>query len=151
MYGYGYGYGYEGLPISPIIVEIGIGIGIGIGIDPCPAWLLALTDRSNFAAKWCQHRNNTVAVPFSAWPNPITRPFDTETDSDPDPDLTSAWTFSDGLQRKVLRKGSRILNLTSPSGPGKPPAEGAVTFSTNLSGGGVGSMLCSLLFGDYFQ
>jgi len=28
---------------------------------------------------------------------------------------------------EVVRKGSRILNLTSPSGPGKPPAEGAVT------------------------
>ncbi|MDI9384503.1 MAG: hypothetical protein QM518_09415, partial [Verrucomicrobiota bacterium] len=143
-----YGYGYEGLPISPIIVEIEI--GIGIGIDPCPAWLLALTDRSNFAAKWCQHRNNTVAVPFSAWPNPITRPFDTETDSDPDPDLTSACTFSDGLQRKVLRKGSRIRNLTSPSGSGEPPAEGAVTFSSCLSGW-VGSMFCSLLFWGFFS
>ena len=51
---------------------------------------------------------------------------------------------------EVVRKGSRILNLTSPSGPGKPPAEGAVTFSTNLSGW-VGSMLCSLLLGGYFQ
>ncbi len=33
---------------------------------------------------------------------------------------------------------------------GKPPAEGAVTFSTNLSGW-VGSMLCSLLFGLIFS
>ena len=33
-----------------------------------------------------------------------------------------------------VRKGSRIPNLTSPSGSGKPPAEGAVAFSTNLSG-----------------
>jgi len=47
-------------------------------------------------------------------------------------------------------KRSRILNLTSPSGPGKPPAEGAVTLSTNLSGW-VGSMLCSLLFGVIFS
>ncbi|MGI6303134.1 MAG: hypothetical protein ACOX52_19035 [Verrucomicrobiota bacterium] len=46
-------------------------------------------DRSNFAAEWCQHRNNTVAVPGSELPNPITHPFDTETDSDPDPDLDS--------------------------------------------------------------
>jgi cytochrome b561 len=51
---------------------------------------------------------------------------------------------------EVVRKGSRILNPTSPSGPEKPPAEGAVTFSTNLSGW-VCSMLCSLLFGGYFQ
>jgi hypothetical protein len=36
---------------------------------------------------------------------------------------------------KGVRKGGHILNLTSPSGPGKPLAEGAVTFSTNLSGG----------------
>ncbi|MGI6303856.1 MAG: hypothetical protein ACOX52_22805 [Verrucomicrobiota bacterium] len=43
---------------------------------------------------WCQHRNNTVAVPGSERPNPITRPFDTETDSDPDPDLASPWTVS---------------------------------------------------------
>ncbi|MDI9385597.1 MAG: hypothetical protein QM518_14980, partial [Verrucomicrobiota bacterium] len=94
---YGYGYGYEGLPISPIIVEIEIEVGVGIGIDPCPAWLLALTDRSNFTAEWRQHRNNTVAVPGFSCPNPITRPFDTETDSDPDPDLASPWTFSDDL------------------------------------------------------
>ena len=92
-----YVYVYEGLPISPIIVEIEIEIEIGIEIDPCPAWHLALMDRSNFVAEWCQHRNNTVAVPGSEWPNPITRPFDTETDSDPDPDLASPWTFSDGL------------------------------------------------------
>ncbi|MGI6302450.1 MAG: hypothetical protein ACOX52_15545 [Verrucomicrobiota bacterium] len=52
---------------------------------------------SNFTAEWCQHRNNTVAVSGFLWPNPITRPFDTETDSDPDPDLASPWTFSDGL------------------------------------------------------
>ncbi|MGI6302451.1 MAG: hypothetical protein ACOX52_15550 [Verrucomicrobiota bacterium] len=52
---------------------------------------------SNFAAEWCQHRNNTVAVPGFLWPNPITRPFDTDPDSDPDPDLASPWTFSDVL------------------------------------------------------
>src|SRR5690606_33265696 len=67
---------------------------------------LALTDRSNFPGEWCQHRNNTVGVPGSEWPNPITRPFDTETDSDPDPDLASPWTFSDGLRLEVVRKGS---------------------------------------------
>jgi hypothetical protein len=58
--------------------------------------------------------------------------------------------FSDTLWLEPVRKGSRILNLSSPSGPGKPPAEGAVTFSTTLSGW-VGSMLCSLLFWGYFQ
>jgi hypothetical protein len=57
-------------------------------------------------------------------------PFDTETDSDPDPDLASPLAFSDNAYLEVVRKGSRILNLTSPSGSGKPPAEGAVAFST---------------------
>ncbi|MGI6301948.1 MAG: hypothetical protein ACOX52_12960, partial [Verrucomicrobiota bacterium] len=52
-------------------------------------------DRSNFAAKSCQHRNNTVALPGFSCPNPITRPFDTEPDSDPE--LASPLTFSDGL------------------------------------------------------
>ncbi|MDD8044693.1 MAG: hypothetical protein PHC78_13105 [Verrucomicrobiota bacterium] len=52
-------------------------------------------NRANFAAELCQHRNNTVAVPGFSCPNPITRSFDTETDSDPDPDLASPWTFSD--------------------------------------------------------
>ncbi|MGI6301535.1 MAG: hypothetical protein ACOX52_10830 [Verrucomicrobiota bacterium] len=48
-------------------------------------------DRSNFAAKFCQYRNNTVAVPGFSCTNPITRrcdtETDTETDSDPDPDF----------------------------------------------------------------
>ncbi|MDD8045742.1 MAG: hypothetical protein PHF14_04685 [Verrucomicrobiota bacterium] len=46
-------------------------------------------DRSNFAAKLCQNRNNTVAAPGFSCPNPMPRPFDTETDSDPDPELAS--------------------------------------------------------------
>ncbi|MGI6299568.1 MAG: hypothetical protein ACOX52_00695 [Verrucomicrobiota bacterium] len=46
-------------------------------------------DRSNFATELCQHRNNTVAVPGFSCPNPITRSFDTETDSEPDPKLAS--------------------------------------------------------------
>jgi hypothetical protein len=50
----------------------------------------------------------------------------------------------------VDRKGIRFPNQAVPSGPGKPPAEGAVTFSTNLSGW-VGSMLCSLLFFGFFS
>jgi len=95
-------------------------------------------DRSNFTAGLCQHHNNTLARPGSPGPNPITHPCDTETDSDPDPELDP------------VRKGSRLFNLTSPTGPGKPPAKGAVTFSTNLSGW-VGSMLCSLLSWGYFQ
>ncbi|MGI6302134.1 MAG: hypothetical protein ACOX52_13930 [Verrucomicrobiota bacterium] len=50
-------------------------------------------NRSNFAAELGQNRNNTVAVPGSAWPNPITRPFDTDADSDPE--LASPLTISD--------------------------------------------------------
>ncbi|MGI6300607.1 MAG: hypothetical protein ACOX52_06080 [Verrucomicrobiota bacterium] len=50
-------------------------------------------DRANFAVELCHHRNNTVAVPGFSCSNPITRSFDTETDSDPD--LASLWTFSD--------------------------------------------------------
>ena len=44
-------------------------------------------DRSKITVELCPHRNNTVAVPGFSYPNPIMRPFDTETDSDPDPDL----------------------------------------------------------------
>jgi len=54
-------------------------------------------NHSKFAAELCQHRNNTVAVPGFSCPNPITRPFDTKTDSDPDPDLASPLPFSDTL------------------------------------------------------
>ncbi|MDD8046395.1 MAG: hypothetical protein PHF14_08025, partial [Verrucomicrobiota bacterium] len=39
-----------------------------------------------------------------------------------------------------VRKGSRFPNLTFPSLSGEPPAEGAVAYSTNLSGW-VGPML----------
>ncbi|MGI6303757.1 MAG: hypothetical protein ACOX52_22255 [Verrucomicrobiota bacterium] len=46
-------------------------------------------DCSNFAGELCQNRNNTVAVPGFSRPNPIPRSFDTETDSDPDPELAS--------------------------------------------------------------
>ncbi|MGI6303043.1 MAG: hypothetical protein ACOX52_18575 [Verrucomicrobiota bacterium] len=60
-------------------------------------------DRSNFAAKFCQYRNNTVAVPGFSCTNPITRPCDTDTDSDPDPDFASPSTFSDSPQ---LRRSS---------------------------------------------
>ncbi|MGI6303754.1 MAG: hypothetical protein ACOX52_22240 [Verrucomicrobiota bacterium] len=55
-------------------------------------------DRSNFAAELGQNRNNTVAAPGFSCPNPIPCSFDTETDSDLDPDLASPLTFSDGLQ-----------------------------------------------------
>ncbi|MGI6300458.1 MAG: hypothetical protein ACOX52_05275 [Verrucomicrobiota bacterium] len=51
-------------------------------------------DRLNFTAELCQH---WTAVPGFSCPNPLTRPFDTETDSDPDPDLLSPLTFSDDL------------------------------------------------------
>ncbi|MGI6300009.1 MAG: hypothetical protein ACOX52_02970 [Verrucomicrobiota bacterium] len=54
-------------------------------------------DRSNFAAKLCQNRNNTVPIPGFSCPYPTPRSFDTETDSDPDPDRASPWTFSDDL------------------------------------------------------
>ncbi|MGI6302405.1 MAG: hypothetical protein ACOX52_15320 [Verrucomicrobiota bacterium] len=52
---------------------------------------------SNLAAEFCQHRNNTVAQSDFSFPNPIPRPFDTETDSHPDPDLALPWTFSGDL------------------------------------------------------
>ena len=52
-------------PISPIEIEI------EIGIDPCPAWHLALMERSNFAAALCQHHNHTVAGPDVSCLNPI--------------------------------------------------------------------------------
>jgi len=68
---------------------------VGVGIDPCSGWRPALMDRSNPAAEFGQHPNNTVAVPGFSCPNPITRPFDTETDSDPD--LASPLAFSDTL------------------------------------------------------
>ena len=58
-------------------------------------------DRSNHATEWCQHRNNTVAVPGFSCPNLLTHPFDTETDSDPDPDLASPLTFSDALLLRI--------------------------------------------------
>ena len=83
------------LPINQIIAAIEIEIGIEIGIDPCPKWHRALMDRSNFTAELCQHRNQTVSLPGFACPNPITRPFDTDTDSDFD--LASPLAFSDDL------------------------------------------------------
>ncbi|MGI6299988.1 MAG: hypothetical protein ACOX52_02865 [Verrucomicrobiota bacterium] len=45
-----------------------------------------------------QHRHSTVALPRFLCPNPITRPFDTDPDSDPDPELASPSAFSDGLR-----------------------------------------------------
>ncbi|MDD8046252.1 MAG: hypothetical protein PHF14_07310 [Verrucomicrobiota bacterium] len=90
---YVYVYGYEGLPIRPNIV----GIGIRIGIDSRPGWHLAHLYRSNLAAKLCRHRNNTVAIPGFSCPNPITRPFDTEADSESD--LASPLPFSDDLKQ----------------------------------------------------
>jgi hypothetical protein len=93
---------WQWLPISKIIVAIEIaieiGIGVGVGVDSCSDWHLALMDRSHFAAELCQHRNNMVATPGFSCLNPITRPFDTETDSDPDSELASPLTFSDNLQ-----------------------------------------------------
>ncbi|MGI6303927.1 MAG: hypothetical protein ACOX52_23200 [Verrucomicrobiota bacterium] len=59
-------------------------------------------DRSNFTAELCQHRNNTVAVPGFSGPNPITYPFDTETDSDPAPDFASPLPFSDDLELDAI-------------------------------------------------
>ncbi|MDI9385612.1 MAG: hypothetical protein QM518_15060 [Verrucomicrobiota bacterium] len=58
--------------------------------------------RSNLTAEFCQHPNNTVALPGFFCPNPIPCPFDTETDSDPDPDLASPLAFSDGLKQSTL-------------------------------------------------
>ncbi|MGI6301841.1 MAG: AAA family ATPase [Verrucomicrobiota bacterium] len=55
--------------------------------------------RSNLAAEYCQHRNNTDEVPGFSCSNPSTRPFDTDSDSDPDPELASPLTFSDDRER----------------------------------------------------
>ncbi|MGI6303995.1 MAG: hypothetical protein ACOX52_23550 [Verrucomicrobiota bacterium] len=103
-------------------------------------------NRSNFAAELCQYRNNTDLRAGFSCPNPIPRTFDTETDSDPDPDLASPLTFSDSVELGVVRKGIRFPIQTFPSESGEPPAEGAVAFSTNLSG----SMLCTQHFWGIF-
>jgi hypothetical protein len=65
---------------------------------PVPDGENARRDGSNFTAGLCQHHNNTLARPGSPGPNPITHPCDTETDSAPDPELASPWTFSDILE-----------------------------------------------------
>ncbi len=83
------------VPISQLIIEIEL--GIEIGIDPCPGWRLALMVRSNIAPELCPHPNNSAALPGFSSPNPITRSFDTEADSEPDPDLASPLTFSDNV------------------------------------------------------
>ncbi|MGI6300184.1 MAG: hypothetical protein ACOX52_03870 [Verrucomicrobiota bacterium] len=89
-------------------------------------------DRSNFTAEWCQHRNNTVAVPGFSCLNPSTSPFDTETDSDPDPDFTLPLTFSDGLY--AGRKGHRALcGRLSGAGWGGPPQRTQRTQRTQRS------------------
>ncbi|MGI6299519.1 MAG: hypothetical protein ACOX52_00440 [Verrucomicrobiota bacterium] len=72
-------------------------------------------DRSNFAAKLCQNRNNTVAAPGFSCPIPMPRPFDTETDSDSDPDLASPLTFSDSSNLRVYcSANSRYRSATWP-------------------------------------
>jgi hypothetical protein len=72
-------------PIRPIEIEI--------GIDPRPVWHLALMPPSNLTSESGKHPNNTVAVPGASSPNPRTRPFDTDSDTDLDPELASPWSF----------------------------------------------------------
>ncbi|MGI6302888.1 MAG: hypothetical protein ACOX52_17780 [Verrucomicrobiota bacterium] len=60
--------------------------------------------RSNLAAELCRHRNNTVTIPGFSCPNPITRPFDTETDSDPGPDLASHGPFRTASSQRSSEK-----------------------------------------------
>ncbi|MGI6302257.1 MAG: hypothetical protein ACOX52_14565 [Verrucomicrobiota bacterium] len=81
-------------------------------------------DRSNFTAALCQHRNNTVAVPGFSCPNPLTRPFDTETDRDPDPELASPLTFSDDLF--LRRRPQNRLERQPVASAGGPKASGEV-------------------------
>ena len=65
--------------------------------------------------------NNTVAVPGFSCPNPIPRPFDTETDSDPD--LASPFTLSDDLQ--LHRSYYQQLSWSGENGfPKNPPHKG---------------------------
>jgi len=54
--------------------------GVGIGIGSRPAWHLALTHCLNLDAEYCQRRNNMDALRGLLWPNPIPRPFDTDTE-----------------------------------------------------------------------
>ena len=79
---YVYVYVYEGWPISPILVEIEIEIGIGI---PALVGIWSLSTAQTSLPSWV----GTATVPGFSCPNPISRPFDTETDSAPDPDLAS--------------------------------------------------------------
>ncbi|MGI6304190.1 MAG: hypothetical protein ACOX52_24545 [Verrucomicrobiota bacterium] len=44
-----------------------------------------------------QCRNNRVAAPGFSCPTSVPRPFDTESDSAPDPELDSPSTFSDSV------------------------------------------------------
>ncbi|HCF97060.1 MAG TPA: hypothetical protein DEW46_18575, partial [Verrucomicrobia bacterium] len=100
--------------------------GIGVGIDSCSDWHQALMDRSNFTDELCQRRNNTDTFPGLLWPNPLTRPFDTEADSDPDPDLALPLTFWDDLYLEPVRKGLRVRM-------GRYPAE----IAEGAEGGGI--------------
>ena len=119
--------------------------GIGVGIDSCSDWHLALMDRSNFTAELCQHRNNTDTFPGLLWPNPLTRPFDTEADSDPDPDLALPLTFWDDLSLTIPQNGldqticpthphNQVENATAPSAGGSPTLVGPAGFEPTTKG-----------------
>jgi hypothetical protein len=100
--------------------------------------------RSNFTAELCQHHNNTVALPGFVCPNPITRPFDTETDSDPDPDFASPLTSSDGIQLEVVRKGLRIRMGRDPAEIAEI-AEGAEVYWEGGKGTHIGAVFNNCL------
>ena len=82
-------------------------------------------DRSHFVVEWFQHRNNTVGVTGFSCPNPIPRPFDTETDSDPAPDLSMPLNLKTWI-RGIGPTHSRgqVEKATSPSARGSPDPDG---------------------------
>ena len=98
-------------------------------------------DRSYFTAELGQHCNSTVAAPGVSCLNPIPRLFDTETDSDPDPDLASPLTFSDDLWLEVVRKGLRIRMGRYPA----EIAEGAEVYWEGGKGTYIGAVFNNCL------
>ncbi|MGI6299522.1 MAG: hypothetical protein ACOX52_00455 [Verrucomicrobiota bacterium] len=102
-----------------IIVEIEIEIEIEIGIDPCPPWHPAFKDRSNWTAELCQDRLNTVAVPGFSCLKPITRPFDSETDSAPAPGSADPGSADPGSADVPVGSNSTSTPLPTPTIPPK--------------------------------
>ncbi|MGI6301570.1 MAG: hypothetical protein ACOX52_11015 [Verrucomicrobiota bacterium] len=101
------------------------GSGSRESISACSVWRLALIDRSNFAAEFWAHRNNTVVLPGFSCPNPIPRPFDTETDSDPDSDLSMPLTLKAWIRDiGPTHLRGEVENATASSAGGSPNPDG---------------------------